>query len=61
MVINAPISSGYSAQVMREAQRRFPQVPIKAVITSTAFFWHIAGIREYKIFLSMCWMRMRAR
>jgi hypothetical protein len=47
VVIDAPISSGYSAQVIREAQRRFPGVPIKAVITSTAFFWHIAGVREY--------------
>jgi hypothetical protein len=47
IVIDAPISSGYSAQVIAEAQRRFPNVPIKAVITSTAFFWHIAGVREY--------------
>jgi hypothetical protein len=47
VIIDAPISCGYSAQVIAEAHRRFPGVPIKAVITSTAFFWHIAGIREY--------------
>ncbi len=47
VVIDAPISSGYSAQVIEEAARRFPGRPIKAVITSTAFFWHIAGVREY--------------
>jgi len=47
VIIDAPISSGYSAEVIQEAERRYPHVPIKAVITSTAFFWHIAGIREY--------------
>lgn len=47
VIIDAPISSGYSKHVMEEAARRFPGVPIKGVITSTAFFWHIAGVREY--------------
>jgi hypothetical protein len=47
VVIDAPISSGYSKRVLEEAERRFPGVPIKAVITSTSFFWHIAGVREY--------------
>ena len=47
VVIDAPISSGYSKRVIEEAGRRFPSLPIKAVITSTAFFWHIAGVREY--------------
>jgi hypothetical protein len=49
VIIDAPISSGYSAQVIQEAERRYPHVPIKAIITSTAFFWHIAGIREYAV------------
>ncbi|HEY1606580.1 MAG TPA: hypothetical protein VGF77_13390 [Allosphingosinicella sp.] len=47
VVIDAPISSGYSAEAIREAARRFPGLPIKALITSTAFSWHIAGAREY--------------
>jgi len=47
VVIDAPISAGYSAQVIAECQRRFPGMPIKAVITSTAFFWHVGGVREY--------------
>jgi hypothetical protein len=47
VIIDAPISSGYSQRVMAEAARRFPGVPIKALVTSTAFYWHISGIREY--------------
>ena len=47
VIIDAPISSGYSRQVIEEARRRFPGVPIKAVITSTSYWWHFAGIREY--------------
>jgi len=47
VVIDAPISAGYSRRVFDKAARRFPAVPIKAVITSTGFFWHMAGVREY--------------
>jgi hypothetical protein len=47
VVIDAPISAGYSKGVLDEAARRFPGVPIKALITSTGFFWHVAGVREY--------------
>jgi hypothetical protein len=47
VVIDAPISAGYSKHVLDEVARRFPGTPIKAVITSTGFFWHIAGIREH--------------
>jgi hypothetical protein len=47
VIIDAPISPGYSRRVLDEAARRFPDLPVKAVITSTAFYWHIAGIREY--------------
>jgi len=47
VIIDAPISSGYSKRVIEEARRRFPGLPIKGAITSTAFFWHIAGVREY--------------
>jgi hypothetical protein len=47
VVIDAPISAGYSSQVITEAGRRFPGVPVKALIMSTSFWWHIAGVREY--------------
>lgn len=47
VVIEAPISAGYSARVIAEAARRFPGARIKAVITTTDFWWHVAGLREY--------------
>jgi hypothetical protein len=47
VVIDAPISSGYSKQVIEEAKRQYPGLPIKAVITSTSYWWHFAGLREY--------------
>jgi hypothetical protein len=47
VVLEAPISSGYSAQVIMEAHRRFPGMAIKAVITTSDSWPHLAGIREY--------------
>lgn len=47
IVLEAPISSGYSAQVIAEAHKRFPKLPIKAVITTSDSWPHLAGIREY--------------
>lgn len=47
VVLEAPISSGYSAQVISEAHRRFPNQPIKAIITTSDSWPHLAGIREY--------------
>jgi len=47
VIIDAPISAGYSKRVLDEAARRFPGLPVKAVIVSTAFYWHMAGVREY--------------
>ncbi|MEW6208811.1 MAG: hypothetical protein AB1631_10620 [Acidobacteriota bacterium] len=47
VIIEAPISSGYSAKVIAEAQRRYPGVAIKAVITTSDAWPHLAGIREY--------------
>ena len=47
VVIEAPISSGYSAQVIAEAGRRWPGVPIKAAISTSDSWPHIAGVREY--------------
>lgn len=47
VVLEAPISSGYSSEVIAEVHRRFPGVPIKAVVTTSDSWPHIAGIREY--------------
>ena len=47
VILEAPISSGYSAQVMAEARRQFPGQRIKAIITTSDSWPHIAGIREY--------------
>jgi hypothetical protein len=47
VIIEAPISSGYSAKAIAEAHRRFPGTPVKAVITTSDSWPHLAGIREY--------------
>ena len=47
VILEAPISSGYSAKVIAEAQRRFPGQTVKAVITTSDSWPHIAGIREF--------------
>jgi len=47
IVLEAPISSGYSARVIEEAQRRWPGVAIKAVISTSDSWPHIGGVREY--------------
>lgn len=47
VILEGPISSGYSAKVIAEAHRRFPGQPIKAVITTSDSWPHLAGIREY--------------
>lgn len=47
VIIEAPISSGYSAKVISEAARRYPGKRIKAVVTTSDSWPHLAGIREY--------------
>ncbi len=47
VILEAPISSGYSAKVIAEAKRRFPDLPVKAFITTSDSWPHLAGIREY--------------
>lgn len=47
IVLEAPISSGYSSKVIAEAARRFPGVPVKAVITTSDAWPHLGGVREY--------------
>lgn len=47
VILEAPISSGYSAKAIAEAQKLFPGIPVKALITTSDSWPHLAGIREY--------------
>ncbi len=47
VILEAPISSAYSALVMEEAERRFPGMPVKAVVTTSDAWPHLGGVREY--------------
>ncbi len=47
VVLEAPAASAYSAQAISEAERRWPGVPIKAAITTSDAWPHLAGVREY--------------
>ncbi|MEO5938790.1 MAG: hypothetical protein ABIQ43_07240 [Sphingomonas sp.] len=47
VIVEAPISSDYSEQVIAEAARRFPGVPVKAVVTTSDSWPHIGGLRAY--------------
>ena len=47
VIIEAPISSGYSDKVIAEAKKRFPDLPVKAVISTSDSWPHIGGVREY--------------
>nr|HEV7954814.1 hypothetical protein [Candidatus Acidoferrales bacterium] len=47
VILEGVISSGYSAKIIEDAQKRFPGLPIKAVITTSDSWPHIGGIREY--------------
>jgi hypothetical protein len=47
VVLESPISSGYSARLMAEVQKQFPGIPIKCVISTSDAWPHIGGMREY--------------
>jgi hypothetical protein len=47
VIIEGPISNGYSAKVIDDAEKRFPGSRVKAVITTSDSFPHIGGMREY--------------
>jgi len=47
VILEAPISSGYSARVIQAAEGKFPGMRIKAVITTSDSWPHIGGVREY--------------
>jgi hypothetical protein len=47
VIVEAPLTSSYSQKVIDDAAKRFPGVPIKAVVTTSDSWPHIGGIREY--------------
>jgi hypothetical protein len=47
VVIEAPISAGYSRRVIEEAAKRFPGQPVKAVVSTSDSWPHFGGLREY--------------
>jgi hypothetical protein len=47
VVIEAPIGSRYSAQVLEEAAKRYAGAKVKAVITTSDAWPHLGGVREY--------------
>ncbi|MEW9571599.1 hypothetical protein ABQJ54_07540 [Rhodanobacter sp. Si-c] len=46
LVLEAPISPHYVAGVLAEARSEFPGVPVKAVLSSSDSWPHVAGVRE---------------
>lgn len=47
VILDAPVSSNYSTLVLAEAARRYPGKPVKAVVTTSDAWPHVAGLREY--------------
>ena len=47
LVLEAPLTSNYSAKVIEDAGRRFDNAPLKGVITTSDAWPHIGGLREY--------------
>jgi hypothetical protein len=47
VIIESSLSSGYSAKVIDAARNRFPNLPVKAVISTSDAWPHLGGMREY--------------
>jgi len=47
LILEAPMSNGYSSQVMADVSTRFPGKKIKGVVTTSDSWPHIGGLREY--------------
>ena len=47
VVLEAPIGSAYSEQVIAAASKIFPVMAIKAVVTTSDAWPHLGGVREY--------------
>lgn len=47
VILEAPIGSHYSVQVLDEVARRYPNQRVKAVVTTSDAWPHLGGLREY--------------
>lgn len=47
VIIEAPVGSRYSAEVLAEVTKKYPGVTVKAVITTSDAWPHLGGLREY--------------
>jgi hypothetical protein len=47
VIIEAPIGSHYSVQVLDEVAKRYPGARVKAVVTTSDAWPHLGGVREY--------------
>lgn len=47
VILDAPISSAYSELVIAEAERLYPGLPVKAVVSTSDAWPHVAGVRAY--------------
>jgi hypothetical protein len=47
LVLESPISAGYSRQVLDEVAKRYPGRPVIGVVTTSDSWPHIGGVREY--------------
>lgn len=47
VILEAPMTSAWSAAVLAESGRRFPDKPVRAVVTTSDAWPHIDGLREY--------------
>ncbi|HLJ91265.1 MAG TPA: hypothetical protein VKZ53_30990 [Candidatus Angelobacter sp.] len=47
IVLECPQAPRYSQKILKAIEGRFPNVPIKGVISTTDSLWHFAGLREY--------------
>ena len=45
VILETPISSGFTEAILAEARRKYPDVPIKAIISTSDSWPHVGGIR----------------
>jgi len=47
VIIEAPVGSRYSSDVLDEAAKRYPGMKVKALVTTSDAWPHLGGVREY--------------
>ncbi len=47
IIIDAPINSGYGSGILEIAKKRYPDIPVKAVISSSGAWPHVGGLRPF--------------